>query len=59
MTNGNEMLDWLTAEKNAVLLKKAEVDTAKAAYLAAYTEAKTRLEAAEAKLETLIEAQNA
>lgn len=49
--------EWLEGEKAAVVLKLAEVETAKHAYLDSYHIAKSRLQKGEAELTTLIEAQ--
>lgn len=55
MSQEQTKLGWLQAELNAVILKQAEVETAKAAYMASYEIAKERLEDARDKLEQLVE----
>lgn len=57
MSQEQTKLSWLEAELNAVILKKAEVETAKANYLTSYEIASERLEHAKEKLESLIEDQ--
>lgn len=46
--------DWLEAELAAVILKMAEVETAKVQYLESYGIAKTRLQKGKDELEALV-----
>lgn len=54
MSDPQTTLEWLEGELAAVVLKLAEVETAKHAYLDSYHIAKSRLQEGKQKLEDLV-----